>query len=515
MLRIFIHIEQLDPFGGILFVLDESVVVGAQEETSPTGGDAEGGVADRGFGIVEQGRDVETLNTIGNRQPAELRRGRIQVDQFDEGIADGWFLSGYAYDERNPGGLVAKAYFRPEIVFTDMVSVIARENDDGLVFESGFLQRVKDHADLRVHVSHGSMVGAPGRFLLSQIHLHVLAGLVIDPGCGDIVPIARDLRREFILFVRFERRVVFLRCDERNVRADKPDTEPESFFLVSGNQLGCLFRCLPVAVDEIVAGGLHDDERVSSDDWFLAVRIAFESFPDSRRHPLGSRAVETFCPGARVVGTVVAVMVASVAAILDSPRNPHVVDLADPCAVVAVVLEMLRPGGPVSDLGAGVRVAEYSSRVGIIAGHERSSRRTAVGSLTIGSREPRSPRRDPVDVRGFADLVSVTRKGRVGEVVGDDEENVVVSSPGNSRKNDEKENESHVGALFIEGRAVSPKSGPLRGCGFKFSPGRVILFRDDRFRLFGTGHYGAFPVPSRRQHGRSSRFRPDGGILSR
>ena len=51
-----------------------------------------------------------------------------------------------------------------------------------------------------------------------------------------------------------------------------------------------------VRVDEIVTFRLDNDEGIASDHWFLSIRVSFESFPFSRRPPLGPFAVEPLGP---------------------------------------------------------------------------------------------------------------------------------------------------------------------------------------------------------------------------
>ena len=80
----------------------------------------------------------------------------------------------------------------PEVVLAQMVAVVAGEDDDGLVVESGFGQRIENLSDHAVHVDDRGVVSADGFLLATNVHLHVLARLVVDALFGDVVPVAVD-----------------------------------------------------------------------------------------------------------------------------------------------------------------------------------------------------------------------------------------------------------------------------------------------------------------------------------
>ena len=108
---------------------------------------------------------------------------------------------------------------------------------------------------------------------------------------------------------------------------------------------------LAVGVNEIVPVGFDHDERVAADDWFLAVRIVFQRFAVAGRFPFGTGAVESLGPRPLVVGTVTP--------LFDPTGHAHVKDLADSRRIVAVVLEVLRPGRPISDLRTWILVTHH------------------------------------------------------------------------------------------------------------------------------------------------------------
>ena len=110
--------------------------------------------------------------------------------------------------------------------------------------------------------------------------------------------------------------------------------------------------------------------------------------------------------------------------LLDAAGDAHVVNLADPGTVVAVVLEVLRPSDAIPDLRTRALVAQGPGRVRVIPRHETGSRRPTVGALAISTGKTRAACRQAVDVRSLADRVAVTGQGGRGKVVRYDEKHI-------------------------------------------------------------------------------------------
>ena len=102
-------------------------------------------------------------------------------------------------------------------------------------------------------------------------------------------------------------------------------------------------------------------------------------------------------------------------------------DFRNAGAVIAILFEVLGPTILVyTDFFTSARVTRCLAGIGVISKHEGCPRRTAESGLAIGPSEPGTLRGQSVDVRCLAEFVPVTTQSSRSEVVGDDEENVVV-----------------------------------------------------------------------------------------
>ena len=113
-------------------------------------------------------------------------------------------------------------------------------------------------------------------------------------------------------------------------------------------------------------------------------------------------------------------------ALLDATGHAHVVNLTHARGVIAVVHEMLAPRGAITDLRPRALVTQHPRGMRIISAHERRPRRPAVGALTIRPRKARALRRNGVNIWCFANFISIARQRRRGEVIGDDEQHVIL-----------------------------------------------------------------------------------------
>src|SRR5687768_12007940 len=155
---------------------------------------------------------------------------------------------------------------------------------------------------------------------------------------------------------------------------------------------------------------LDDHERVAAHHRFLAVRISLERLARARGLPLRARAVETLRPRRGIIGAIIVVRLLRVRAELDASRHAHMVDLAHPRRIVARVDEVLGPRGAIPDSRPRIRVVERPGRVWIVTRHERRPRRSAVGGITIRTGEPRTSRRDRVNIWRLDDWIAVARE---------------------------------------------------------------------------------------------------------
>ena len=207
--------------------------------------------------------------------------------------------------------------------------------------------------------------------------------------------------------------------------AHKANSHPERFVLVFSQQLSSLFGRLSVGVNEIITVCFHDDERVSSNRRFLAIGIVFEGLAIAGSFPFGAGAVKSFGPAGFVVGTVVVVVIPTVAPDFNSAGNAHMENFRNPCGVVAVVFEHLRPHFAITDLRSWIFVTENARRVRIVAAHKRRPTWSAVSSLAIRLGITGAARGDSVNVRRLTNFITVAGKRCVSQVIRNDEENVV------------------------------------------------------------------------------------------
>jgi len=153
------------------------------------------------LGALLHAGDVLALVAGGYLQATERGCGRVEVEKLNQRVAYSGFLAGHFNNERNSCGRVPQTNLRPEIVFSQMITVVACEDDDGLVCQTGFFECVNDLTYLCIQVSDGRIVAAQQLFLASNIHLHALASFVVDAWCGNIIPVAGNLRRKYHLVI--------------------------------------------------------------------------------------------------------------------------------------------------------------------------------------------------------------------------------------------------------------------------------------------------------------------------
>ena len=89
-----------------------------------------------------------------------------------------------------------------------------------------------------------------------------------------------------------------------------------------------------------------------------------------------------------------------------------------------MVAEVLGPSRSIPDGRARAFIAKYAGSMRIVSGHEGGAGWPAIGSLAVCFREAGPFGRQFVDIGGLANLVSIAGQGGVGQVIGDDEENI-------------------------------------------------------------------------------------------
>jgi hypothetical protein len=111
-------------------------------------------------------------------------------------------------------------------------------------------------------------------------------------------------------------------------------------------------------MNQVITIGFDNNKGVSANDWFFAIWVSLQRLAIAGCFPFGALTIESLGPGYGIVGTV--------SATLNAAGHAHVVNLADPSRIVAIVLEVLRPSRPVADLGARTLVSQYARCVRIV-----------------------------------------------------------------------------------------------------------------------------------------------------
>src|ERR1700741_5103279 len=97
-----------------------------------------------------------SFNIIFLRQAAEFNQCRVEVNQLNDLCTVLSLSFWYCNDEGNTNAqLIQRISFRPFAFFTKMISVIAKENDNGVLSQIIFLQGIHHTANLCIHKTGG------------------------------------------------------------------------------------------------------------------------------------------------------------------------------------------------------------------------------------------------------------------------------------------------------------------------------------------------------------------------
>ena len=73
-----------------------------------------------------------------------------------------WLAPRGAHDQRGLEDVVEGVVLAPKVVLAQVPSVVAPEDDDGVLGEAELLQGVQDPADLRIDIADAGVVGVAG-----------------------------------------------------------------------------------------------------------------------------------------------------------------------------------------------------------------------------------------------------------------------------------------------------------------------------------------------------------------
>ena len=115
-----------------------------------------GRVGPRTVRVFEQGAEALAFGALVGRQAAEIGNRGVEVDQLGDAFArlPVGLAVRIADDEGHAGRIFVEGAFLPEAVLTEVVAVVADEDDDGVLIEALLLQFREHEAELRVHEGH-------------------------------------------------------------------------------------------------------------------------------------------------------------------------------------------------------------------------------------------------------------------------------------------------------------------------------------------------------------------------
>lgn len=309
-----------------------------------------------------------------------------------------------ADDERRSKRFLEEGVFAPDGVFTEVPSVVAPKNDDGILAQIQFVEAIEDTTDLGVSVTHaGSVVLADGERVFG-VGIRVEVVTVVFVEFAGLVPSGfpvwfvwvRD-NGQFRILVEVQ---VFLGSSKWQVRTEDAECEEEGFvrfFPGKGIQLlDGIFGVDPVGIDCVRTLECLDQVhlgRVFSD---LAMSLAVH--PSARVLP--ETGVEQMAiPGVRHFGNsfVIPVRAATAAGVVRYLANGYgtVAILAEPSRHAR--WERLRVFGEI--LGSFEEGGIAGTAIG--TGQKRVARSSASGSLNVMLVEGASLRGEFVDVGRF------------------------------------------------------------------------------------------------------------------
>ena len=163
--------RQVLPFLGVVAVIVEfraavapfNVTPAVSSQTEPGDLRAACDVRERGVvdGLVRFGEErLETLafHGCGNGQAAEFGNGRVDVEKLDEALAHCGFHSRRDEQKRRAARAIEERVLVPPTALTEVITMIADENDYRLVPKFEPVQRVHQPAELRVGLRDTSVV---------------------------------------------------------------------------------------------------------------------------------------------------------------------------------------------------------------------------------------------------------------------------------------------------------------------------------------------------------------------
>mgnify|MGYP006135182859 CR=1 FL=1 len=375
----------------------------------------EGGGPTGALGILQDRSEAFPVEMFGMRQVGQVAEGGIKIDEFDKGL--GLSALGQAGASDNQGHaqrFVKGVLLSPEAVFAEEKSVIAPENDDGVVGEAEFGEGVDDLADLGVNIADAGVVGMAGLGLECFGGFHAASRAAVAGEffrrdvLGWIVSGRIVVVREFD-FIAVVEVPVFLRRVEGEVRTPEAAGEKEGFtraFQPSQivNGFGGDLAVLISLIRDVSRFAIGPAERIGID-----VPCGVVVLPDA-------------------VGVVFAPVLLAVVNLGRAPEFvpivPAVLDVVQNLAVGDRAVAVLRHPGGQRDVAEGDLVAVPDIRRRADAGDDAGPRGSAARHIAVGAVKAHAACRQFVDV--WRENLSVSVATQLGaEIVHGDEQDVL------------------------------------------------------------------------------------------
>ena len=417
-------------------------------------------------GIPEQRNQAVALVALFGRQTAHLEHRRIKVDQpdrlgaklprFTELLA---LRLGRDDDERHPRRFLPQAVLAHAILFTEMVAVIAEQNDDGIAAMRPLVQGVEYAADLMVNEGHASQVGldAFAKLLVAVLPqegeprvLWQFMNAAADLGDVEQIVVA-DRRQHHV--IQGKKVEPLLGDVERDVRPNKTNGEEKRLLALPGEAFHGPVGRLVVAHVVVLLG--------------KGTPVGLGACP---RH-VGQMVVETPPAGRLGAG---AVELAAIGIKGQLGRIP-VGDLADRQRPVTMIGEAMRNHLAVEEslvllhgLARGLLVDTRD--MGIVTGKEGRPGRPADRPLAMGVDEQGAPLGQAVDVRGAGLRMPIETADPIVEIIDDDEEHVRLGQGVGGSSQAQREHDGKLATSHLLGRQTVRAAKPA----FKFSVARLL-----------------------------------------
>ena len=173
---------------------------------------------------------------LGNGKSGEVAEGGIHIDEFDEGL--GLLPGGILHirgvqNHRDAGRDFIVRRFSPDAHVTEVPTVIAPKDDNGVVALTRFIESIQNEANLGINIRSACEIGMHKGVRKLGPHIAGFGNAVADPQLKARVETSGRAALRWILmlgggnFFRIVEVPVFLGCDKMEVRFGETETNKE------------------------------------------------------------------------------------------------------------------------------------------------------------------------------------------------------------------------------------------------------------------------------------------------